>query len=370
MHIGIDIRPLSYLNDKAGLYQYIYNLVYSLLCIDNKNEYTLLSSRGFHGDEKIHRNLLKRYPGKMTDLFFEKLPLPIEFLIGKVNLFHGPCYFVPNSLISKLVVTFHDLMAYRHPEFLKPEWVISIKQKVTVSSKRADIIIAVSNFTKGEIIDLLKFPEERIRVVHNGISPLFCPVNDMKQLKIIKVRYGIDRPYILFVSNIEPKKNIETLLHAYVKLRNSTDLDYLLVIAGKKAWHFKAILDVVKQLHIEKDTIFTDVVDDLSLPFLYSGAEVFVFPSLFEGYGIPVIEAMACGTPVIASKLTSIPEIAEDAAVLIDPLNADEMADSIYRVISDTSLRNELIHKGFEQAKKFSWEKTAKKTLAIYNELT
>jgi glycosyltransferase involved in cell wall biosynthesis len=370
MHIGIDIRPLGYLNDKAGLYQHIYNLVSSLLYIDHKNKYTLLSSvRGFRGDEKIQGRLFKRFSGKLTELFFERMALPIEFLMGKLDLFHGPCYFVPNSLHCKVLVTFHDLMAYRHPEFLKPEWVISLKQKVAVSAKRADMIIAVSDFTKGEIIDLLNFPEERIRVIHNGISPFFHPVDDIEQIKRVKAKYGIDRPYILFVSNIEPKKNIETLLHAFVKLRNTSDFDCLLVIVGKKAWYFKAIWDVVKRLHVEKDAIFTDVVDDESLPYLYGSAELFVFPSFFEGYGIPVIEAMACGTPVIASNRTSIPEIAEDAAILIDPVNADEIADAIYRVISDTSLRDHLIRKGFERAKRFSWEKTARETLALYNEI-
>ena len=369
MKIGIDIRYLSIFDNKAGLYQYIYNLVAALLSIDSYNDYILLSTlRGFTGDGKIPRRFLRRFSGRLSDLLLEKLAFPIELLMGKVDIFHGPCFFVPNSLRCKSIVTIHDLMPLRAPEFLTPYLLALFKKKI-YSHRGADVVIAVSNFTKQEIIELLNVSETRIRVIYNGISPAFCPVQNMAELERIKIKYGIEGPYLLFVGNIEPKKNIETLLHACSKLRNATIYKYPLVIVGSKSFGFKGVSEAVKQFHAEKETIFTDIVDTDDLPYLYGGAELFIFPSLFEGFGIPVIEAMACGIPVVASNRTSIPEITGDAAILIDPLNVDEMAGAMYNVLSTPLLKRQLVEKGIERAKKFSWEKTARETLKLYKEL-
>lgn len=372
MKIGIDIRSLSIFN-KAGIYQYTYNLVSSLLAIDSHNDYILFSAflhgKGFRGDGRIKSKFVRRFPGRFLDLILERHPIPIEWIIGKLDIFHGPCYFIPNSLRCKLIVTIHDLMFFRYPEFLRPEWVVSLKKRIYASSKRADAVIAVSNFTKREITELLNIPEERIWVIYNGIASNFRPVNDKAKIEEMKSKYGVKSPYLLFVGNIEPKKNIETLIRAYVELRNSTIYKYSLLVVGKKAWHFPTVWHTVKQLNVEKDVIFLDIVDSDDLPYLYSGAEVFIFPSLFEGFGIPVIEAMACGTPVVASNLTSLPEIAGDAAVLVDPLNVEEITGAIYNVLSNSELRRQLVKKGLERAKDFSWEKTARETLALYKEL-
>ena len=374
MKIGIDIRNFSFSREsRAGWYQYTYNLVSNLLAIDFQNNYTLLSTlrhgKGFEGDERIVSRFVRRLPGRLTELLLERLSVPIEFLLGKIDIFHGPCYFVPSSLHCKSIVTIHDLMFLRHPEFLRQEWVASLNKDIYASVKRADAVITVSNFTKGEIIELLNVPADKIKVIYNGIASCFYPVQDRLKIEDIKSKYGIKSPYLIFVGNIEPKKNIETLILACAELRKSTTYKYPLVVVGKKAWHFETVWEVVKQLHGEEDTIFTDVVDGNDLPLLYSGAELFIFPSLFEGFGIPVIEAMACGTPVVASNRTSIPEISGDAALLYDPLNVDEMRGAMYNVLSNPSLRGQLVEKGFERAKYFSWEKTARETLKLYQEM-
>lgn len=373
MKIGIDIRPLSIFDSKAGLYQYTYNLVSSLLAIDSHNDYSLLSSyyhgRGFRGDGRIESKFVHRFPGRLTNLILERCNIPIELMMGKLDIFHGPCFFIPNHFRCKSIVTIHDMMTFRYPEFLERKESVFYTNRIYVSVKRADAIITVSNFTKEEIVELLNIPEERIRVIYNGIASTFYPIKEKEKIEQIKAKYGVKGPYLLFVGNIEPKKNIEKLIHACIELRNSSIYKYPLLVVGKKSWYFKTVWEVVQQLHAEDYSIFTDVVADDDLPYLYSGAELFILPSLFEGFGIPIIEAMACGIPVVASNRTSIPEITGDAAILIDPLNVDEMAGAMYNVLSTPLLRRQLVEKGIERAKKFSWEKTARETLKLYQEL-
>jgi glycosyltransferase involved in cell wall biosynthesis len=373
MKIGIDIRPLSFFDNKAGIYQYTYNLVSNLLSIDSHNDYTLLSiyyhGRGFRGNRKIESKFVRRFPGRLTNLILQKCSLPIELMMGKLDIFHGPCFFIPNHFRCKSIVTIHDLMTFRYPEFLRKTERVELTKMIYVSVKRADAVVTVTNFTKWEIVELLNVPEERIRVIYNGIAPACRPIKEKEKIEHVKAKYGVKGPYLLFVGNIEPKKNIEKLIHACTELRNSSIYKYPLLVVGKKTPYFKTVWGVVQQLHAENYTIFTDVVDDDDLPYLYSGAELFIFPSLYEGFGIPVIEAMASGIPVVASNRTSIPEIAGDAAILVNPLNVGEMAGVMYNVLSTPLLRRQLVEKGIERAKDFSWEKTAKETLRLYQEL-
>ena len=371
MKVAIDIGLLNS-SEKAGGYQYTYNLVSHLLSVDPDTDYTLLSAiRGFRGNREIPSRCIYRFSGRLSKLLLERLSLPIEVIIGKVDVFHGPFFVIPNCVRCKSITTIHDLMVLRHPEFLETEVVTYYKKMIYSSIRRADAIICVSDFTKGEIVELFDMAEEKIRVIYNGISARFHCIKDKAKIEDVKAKYGIrGRRYLLFVGNIEAKKNIERLIHAYVQLCKETIYKYpLLIVGNKKTWHFQKVWEIVKGLNAEKDIIFTDVVNDEDLPFLYNGAEIFIFPSLFEGFGLPVIEAMACGIPVVASNRASIPEIAADAAVLVDPLSVDEIVEAMYKVISSTKLKQRLIEKGLKQSKNFSWEKTAMETLKLYYEI-
>jgi len=370
MRIGIDIRELSVLNTKAGWYQYTYNLVASLLAHDDRNDYVLLSTlRGFEGNGNIPGRFVRRFSGRLSSLLLEKLSVPVELLVGKVDVFHGPCFLVPRARRSRIVATLHDLMAITHPEFLKPEWVANTRETIAGAADRADRIIAVSNFTKGEIVERLRIPEERVRVVYNGVAPVYRPVEDRAAIERVRIRYGVQGPYLLFVGNLEPKKNILSLIEAWALLRRESRFQGSLVIVGKKDWHFDDVWQACRRHGVEGEVIFTDVAEGDDLPYLYSGAEVFVFPSLHEGFGIPVIEAMACGTPVVASNRASIPEIASDAALLVDPLKPAEIAAAAHSIMTDGAVRKRLVEKGLKRAKEFSWERTARETLNVYNEL-
>ncbi len=374
MKIGIDIRELSILNNiKCGWYQYTYNLVSNLLANDSDNDYIFLSTfsrgKGFRGDSRIPRKIVRRFPARLSQMLLEQFSIPIELFLGKIDLIHGPCDFIPDSLQCKSIVTIHDLIPLKQSKFMTQQAASTLRKNLHISINRADIIITVSKFTKGEIVELFNIPEEKIRVVYNGIAPIFQPIKDKIKIESIKAKYNVKGPYLLFVGNIEPRKNLETLIHACVRLWNSTIYKYPLLVVGHKDWFYKNVWEVVRKLKAEDAVIFTGVVDNDDLPFLYSGADVFVFPSLAEGFGIPVIEAMACGTPVIAANCTSLPEIVADAGLLVDPLNSEDLAESIHSVLSKISLRQKLIEKGIERAKIFSWERTAMETLGLYQEI-
>lgn len=374
MRIGIDIRGVSHMAaSKVGWYQYTYNLVANLLAIDAENEYRLLSmlgrGKGFRGDERIPAAFVRRLPGRLTGVLLERLSLPIECLLGPLDVFHGPCHSVPRSLRSRLIITLHDLMVMRRRDFVEPGRIAFLTKQVRASVTRADAIIASSEFTKAEIVEVLDVPPERIRVIHIGIAPVYCQINDSGKVEQIKAKYGIARPYVLFVGNIEPKKNIETLIRAFAALPNDWTSSLSVVVVGHKDWHFPALQVVVRECRAERDVVFTGPVEDDDLPFLYVGAALFVFPSLFEGFGIPVIEAMACGVPVVASNRTAIPEVAGHAAMLVDPLDVAQMTDAMRRLLSDTQMRNEHIRRGLQHAQAFSWGKAARETLQLYQDV-
>ncbi len=374
MRIGIDIRELSAMqNIKGGWYQHVYNLLSNLLTIDGGNEYTLLSSlwhgAGFRGDDKIPGKLVHRFPTRFTELLLERFSVRIETLLGNMDVFHGPCGYVPYVRRCKSIVTIHDVIPLRRPEFMPSAAREALADKLQASAQRADAIITVSHYAKGDIAEVFNVPEEKITVTHNGISPGFRPVEDRIEIERVRTRFGIPGPYLLFVGNIEPRKNLDLLVRAFCEVRHTRGSIPFLVIAGYKDWYFEPLREVVRTLRAEDAVLFPGVVDGGDLPSLYSGAELFVFPSLAEGFGIPVIEAMACGTPVVASNTTSIPEITADAALLVDPMDRDALVTAIYAALSKSDLRQELVEKGLDRARHFSWERTASETLEMYRKI-
>ncbi len=374
MRIGIDIRELSAMqNIKGGWYQYVYNLLSNLLTIDSENEYILLSSlwhgAGFRGDDRIPRKLVRRFPGRFTELLLGKFSVRIETLLGNLDVFHGPCGYVPSVRRCKSIVTIHDVIPLTHPEFMPAEAGRALVHKLKASAERADAIITDSGFAKTEIVELLNVPEEKVTVIYIGAAPILRPLQDQIEIDRVSKRYGISGAYFLFVGNIEPRKNLETLIRAAAQVRRSTGRRCSLVIAGHKDWCFDTLAAVVRELNAENWIIFPGVVDGEDLPSLYSGAELFVFPSLAEGFGIPIIEAMACGTPVVASNRTSIPEIAGDAALLVDPTDTNALAGAIQSVLCDPMVRQALVERGLDRSRHFSWERTASETLDLYRKI-
>jgi len=375
MRIGIDVRRIVFQQMIGGIAVYAYNLITHLSKIDKENEYILLHSFIRPRNDRFIRNLettnFKNRVLRIKSQFLEnwlwrKLSLPIELMIGKVDLFHQTYYYLPPQLSGKSISTIHDLGVKQDPSLLPDKWVSRHEQIISATLKRADFIITISQYTKSCIMEILKFPEEKIGVTYLGVDKEYYPINNRNILDNIRKKYNLNKKYILFVGNLDARKNIVRLIEAFYQLKNNIKGEYNLVIVGRKWGIYENIFKKVEELKLEKDVIFMSEITKEDLPPLYSGAEVFILPSLIEGFGIPLIEAMACGTPVITSKTTSMPEVVKDAGILVNPLSVEEIAQAIAQVLTNSSLRAELVKKGLQRAKFFSWDKTARQTLDIY----
>ncbi|MEW6608866.1 MAG: glycosyltransferase family 1 protein [bacterium] len=357
-------------SQKGGVYQYIFHLVQALSEVDKENEYLLFFSffRNKHRQTTDEFYSLFKKAGygrkdcRIPSLIWKRLQFPIELFTGKIDLFHGLFDYVPRMLSGKSIVTIHDLAYLRRPEFLGSKRVKWKQKETPRSAKQAEAIITISNFSKNDLVNFLGISQEKIFVIPHGVSPDFVPTKE----KRILAKYKIKRNYILFVGVLQPSKNIVRLIEAFYELKQSEHIGHQLVIVGQKGWLYDEIYKRCLELRLENDIIFTGEIPHNELPGLYSGADVFVLPSQFESFGIPVLEAMACGTPVVTSNTCALPETAGDAAILVKPDSVHEIAGGIYQVLSDNNLQASLRQKGFAHAKKFTWENTAKMTLEVY----
>jgi glycosyltransferase involved in cell wall biosynthesis len=233
-------------------------------------------------------------------------------------------------------------------------------------AKRADAIITVSHHSCQDILNILQVPSERVSIIHEAPSSKFCPLPNKEKIEQVKQHYRIQGRFILALGGLDPRKNIARVLQSFKKFRQRSKSDHQLVIVGLPESGQRLFSRIAMEMEIAEQVVFAGFVPEEDLVALYNGAEAFLYPSLYEGFGLPVLEAMACGTPVIASTAGSIPEIAGEAALLIEPKDIEALALAIEQVVTDQALRRELIARGFEQVKKFSWEKAARELLTVY----
>lgn len=310
-----------------------------------------------------YRTVLCRIPAQLLN----PLGVPVEVFTGLADVFHVPYSACPATWRAKRVVTIHDLVYFDHPEYFSQDtekW----KHGVTRVARRATLILTVSEYVRGRIIGVLDIPPERVRAIYHGVSPVFLREIEDPPFEETRARFGVRRPYILCVGTVQPNKNIVRLLEAFDLLRRSELRGWQLVIAGQSGWMTEPIFAAVEALGLQKDVVFTGFVPDEVLVGLYRFSNLFILPSLSEGFGIPAIEAMACGTPVVASKTGALPEIVEDAGVLIDPYSPEDIARGIYQAATDQALRADLIARGRSRASLFRWERTARETVAAYRD--
>jgi glycosyltransferase involved in cell wall biosynthesis len=234
---------------------------------------------------------------------------------------------------------------------------------------KAQKIIAISYNTKKDIMSLLQIPEEKIVVIHSAVGKEFHKIKDEGKLKEIKRKYQTGEKFILDVGTLEPRKNLTFLVKAYNLALKSGKINHNLVLTGKKGWYYESLFELIRKLKLENKVILPGYVPDEDLPYLYNAADLFCFPSLYEGFGFPPLEALSCGTPVVAANNSSIPEVVSGAGILLDIVDEKIWAENIVKVLSNRALQDELKQKGLEQAKKFSWEKTAKETIKVYEEV-
>ncbi len=368
MRIALNAQLLA--TSRFGIENYIYNLVKAFSQEDKNNTFDVFSSIKHDDLESENVRIIKTsvpFYNYFSRILWEQAVMP--FKISGYDVFHNPDHMLPMMPINtKKVITVHDLAFYKHPETFSARKRI-FKQAMTPGSiRKADAIIAVSKNTKRDIVDLFKVDPDKIHVVYNGLNEEFSPANEDK-LRIYKKAKRLEKPYILFVGTIEPRKGIQDLIKAFDMLSEGSNKDLELIIAGRNGWLSGHIHEIAKA-SAKKDRIrFIGKVDAQELPLLYSGAEVFVYPSIYEGFGFPPLEAMACGTPVITTDSSSLPEVVGSAALSVPPKQPTALAYAISRVLSDTELRAALVDSGIEQAAKFSWSKCAAQTAKVYKSL-
>ena len=291
----------------------------------------------------------------------------------RVDVFHGMDH-VGIPLVGrsgKYVVTVHDVIPLILPETFTPRHRLVVRLALARVRRKADLVVVPSHAVKRDVVRRVGLPGDRVVVTHEGCEPRFRPVRSEGALREVAARYGLPPRYVLAVGTLEPRKNLTTLLEAFARLRRdgAVDADLRLVLAGARGWLDEPIFATVRSLGLEDAVRFTGFVDDDDLPAVYSGAALFVFPSLHEGFGLPLLEAMACGVPVVTSNVSSMPEVAGDAATLVDPRDGEGLAAAIARSLRDEALRDRLRDAGIARARQFSWEATARRTLDAYASL-
>ena len=292
--------------------------------------------------------------------------MPMDSWLPYSDVFHATDHLLPPLRRAGSVFTVHDLIFLHFPEYHLPlnRWYLSLMLPRFL--RRADALIAVSENTKRDVVKLMQIPPDKITVIYEGVNPAYRPLDDSAARDRVREKYRLPAEYILYFGTLEPRKNLLTLLDAYHALLVRGQAIPSLVLAGRKGWLYQPVFARVRALGLEDRVHFTDYVDEQDAPVIMNAASVFVYPSLYEGFGLPPLEAMACGTPVICSNASSLPEVVGDGGLLFEPRDVGALANAIARVLADAELRTQLRARGIEQARKFTWERAARETLAVY----
>jgi glycosyltransferase involved in cell wall biosynthesis len=367
MRIGIDARLVHY--SRAGIGQYITGLVRGLSECDEDNEFVLLQSRKDDSVLAEGHNFVRKSLWTPSHHRLEQLVLPFEISPLRLDILHSPDFIPPFRRDYKSVITVHDLAFLLYPHFLTEESARYYGQ-IDQAVRHADHIVADSVSTKRDIVNFLGVPEAKISVIYAAANAIYRPVEDQRLLMEARARYQLDKPYALFVSTIEPRKNLPTLLRAFRKLLDHYKLDVTLAVAGQRGWFCGEVFAVADELELNDAVAFLGHVPLEDLVLLYNGARMHVHPSFYEGFGLPPLEAMTCGTPTIVANVSSLPEVVGDAGLLVSPEHTDGWTVAMWRLLTDDSLHEEMSQKGLKRAKLFSWERAARETLALYRRIS
>lgn len=365
MRIGIDARPMDTEN-KTGIGVYVDNLVESLAKIDDENEYILYFSSVRRGRSDMpgpsNKNFTKRVirlpyisDSDLVSSLWMDLFLPYQLKRDKVDVFHSTYAYTPKKNGFRSLTTIHDLNFMACKELTNSRHARHCQSIYSKAMNRSDILIAVSENTARDIRNLFPDVSRKSKVVYSGRDERFKTVDDINRKEKVRQKYKLPERFILVLGSDKKRKNISGLIRAYNIFLNKYKLDYKLVITGKASG-------------AKNNTIFLGYVPLEDLVILYNLAGLFIYPSLYEGFGFPVLEAMACGVPVLASNVSSIPEIIKDRNLLFNPYNDNEIANSIYNILSNSHLRKACAQDGIERVKAFDWQKTAREMLSAYNE--
>lgn len=367
MHVVVDARYVG--PQQSGIGHYTQQLVAHLVALDRPHRYTCVVARGGPGLGIASPSLVCwptciAFDDHLRGDLWLLAYLPFRLRRLRTDVFHGPAVFLPLVKVGyRTVVTVHDLVCFLFPETVPRRYSLYMRLMTWLAVRTADRIIAVSGATRDALVQRLGVEPARVAVIHEGVAATFA--RPPEQPGAVLRRLGIEPPYCLFVGNLEPRKNLVRLLEAFARLR-AEGRPVRLVLAGARGWLAEPIFRAVERHGLADAVVFPGYVPAAELPALYAGAACFVFPSLYEGFGLPVLEAMAAGTPVVASRVGAIPEVAGDAALLVAPDQPAELAAAVASVLDDRTLRARLVERGRRRAAAFTWERAARETLAVY----
>jgi glycosyltransferase involved in cell wall biosynthesis len=367
MQIGIDARLMHH--QPAGISRYTWHLLHALARLNTEDDFTVFQHR------KHRERIIDRANFKRATLFapvhtrLEQTMLPLELMRYPLDTMHSTDFIPPLYTNIPTIITVHDLAFLHWPHFLT-ESSAAYYGQIDRAVRRAQHIIVPSDSTRQDLMRQLGVAPGKVSVIYEAADPRFKPLPIDQARHAVQQKFGIPDNYIFFVSTIEPRKNVTGLLQAYRHLRDAYNLsDTALVIAGGKGWLYEEVLEAVEELGLEDSTFFLGRVSDDDLQELYVAARCHVHPAHYEGFGLPPLEAMACGTPTVVSNVSSLPEVVNDAALLVNPEDWEEIAVAIHRLLTDADLHAELRNKGLRRADCFSWDKAAQQTMDVYRQV-
>ncbi len=359
MHIVFDMTFPSQL--KTGTRVYAYQLLETLQA-SSEDRFTGLSAPQIWTGGGI--------PGKALRMIWNTLwiqaVLPYELRQVQADLLFAPSFIAPLFLPCPLVLTIHDTAYLVHPEYSDALWSLYLRVFLPRVARKAEAVITSSQSSKRDIVRYYHVEPGKVHVIYYGVDSNFRRITEKKPLQGIRDKYGLNTPFLLFVGAQEKRKNIPRLVEALDLLRRAgTYSQHKLVLVGPRGKGTSEVERTIARLRLEEQVVFLGYISEEDLPLLYNAADLFAFPSLYEGFGFPLVEAMACGTPVVASNTSSIPEVARNAALLFDPKNSSDIAAQIHRVLSDDVMKQKMIEAGLQQARRFSWDDAAIRTMEV-----
>ena len=374
MHVAINAHLLAHTRSfrRAGISHYVEQTLQQLGQIDRRNRYTVYTTRGLDGAALGLPPNFRVVPSRLPTINprvripWEQLLAPLLLRRNGADLFHGVHSVVPFACPVPSVVTVHDLAFIRFSQTFRAYNRAYLDFATRLSVRRASKVLVVSEHTKREVVGLLGVPAERVVVTPNAVRAHFRPA-DPQRLAAFRTKRELPERFVLYVGTLEPRKNLTTLLEAYATVVQRHNVP--LIVGGGKGWLYDAVFQRLEELGLREQVRFVGYIEEEELPLWYAAATVFVFPSIYEGFGMPPLEAMACGTPVITSNSSSLPEVVGDAGLMAPPHDSAAFAEAIDRVLSDEDLREELRERGFAQARRFTWRATAERTLAAYEDV-
>jgi glycosyltransferase involved in cell wall biosynthesis len=367
VRVAIDARKLH----DFGIGTYIRNLLRQFARLDRSTEYVLIcGERDRDLGLSLGDNFRVEVDSSKPYSIREQLSVPWTLVRVRAGLFHEPHYVLPPLTHCRSVVTIHDCIHLRFPQYLpKPGALAYARAQMGAAVRRSDRILTVSEASKRDILRYFRVPESKINVIYNAIDERFGEAPDDEEVARVRERYQLNDPFVLYAGNIKPHKNLERLIEAFQMLRKG-DLEHVkLLIIGDEISKYATLRRAVHHYKLHKHVRFFGFVPDKTLAVLYRLASVFVFPSLYEGFGLPPLEAMASGTPVITSNVSSLPEVVGDAALLIDPYDAGAIAAAMRQVLTEPALREDLRRRGLQRVREFSWERSVRRVREIYGEV-